>query len=120
MKKTITFMLLLLIAGAAVSQGSFTCGEQISDVEGNTYETVEIGGLCWTKENMKSKTYADGTPIAKAMIYSSSMHPDTNANLATYGRLYTWFSAVNVPEGSLNARVCHSVRCELFLRCCEE
>ena len=100
MKKTITFMLLLLMAGAAMSQGTFTCGEQISDVEGNTYETVEIGGLCWTKENMKSKTYADGSAIAKAMIYNSSMHPDTNANLATYGRLYTWFSAVNVPEGS--------------------
>ena len=93
-------MLVLLMAGAAMSQGSFTCGEQISDVEGNTYETVEIGGLCWTKENMKSKTYADGSAIAKAMIYSSSMYPDTNANLATYGRLYTWFSAVNVPEGS--------------------
>ena len=46
MKKTITFMLLLLMAGAAMSQGTFTCGEQISDVEGNTYETVEIGGLC--------------------------------------------------------------------------
>jgi len=91
--------MLLLMAGAAMSQGTFTCGEQVTDGDGNSYETVKIGGLCWTKSNMKSKTYSDGTPVSKAMVYSSSMYPDTNANLATYGRLYTWFSAVNVPEG---------------------
>ena len=100
MKRTITFLMLLLIGGVAMSQGTFTCGDPVMDGDGNTYETVRIGHLCWTKSNMKTKTYADGSPIANAMIYNSNLHPDTTANLANFGRLYTWWSAVNLPEGS--------------------
>ncbi|MDY6347568.1 MAG: FISUMP domain-containing protein [Bacteroidales bacterium] len=33
------------------------------------------------------------------MIYNSERYNDTVANLANFGRLYTWWSAVNVPEG---------------------
>ena len=101
MKRLLTvFWLLVLFAGVLRAQTPFVCGEQVVDADGNTYETVRIGHLCWMKSNVQAKTYSDGTTVAKAMIYSSSMNSDTNANLSIYGRLYTWFSAVNVPEGS--------------------
>jgi uncharacterized protein (TIGR02145 family) len=39
-------------------------------------------------------------PIAWAKPYSSTEYPNTIYNEATFGLLYTWYSAVNVPEGS--------------------
>ncbi|MDY6327298.1 MAG: FISUMP domain-containing protein, partial [Bacteroidales bacterium] len=100
MKRTVTFLMLLLMAGAAMAQGEFVCGDTVRDGNGNAYATVQIAALCWTKSNMRAVSYADGSPIANAMIYNSNLHPDTTANLANFGRLYTWWSAVNLPEGS--------------------
>lgn len=78
----------------------FECGDPLYDDEDNIYGTLEIAGACWTKENMRSTIYPDGSKIAVAVIYSSPNAHDTTGNLATYGRLYTWYSAVNIPEGS--------------------
>ena len=99
MKNIITAILLLFV-GTIVAQNNFTCGDLITDADGNDYETLVVGSNCWTKSNIKTTTYNDGNVVAKAMIYNSSLNQDTNANLATFGRLYTWFSAVNVPENS--------------------
>lgn len=49
--------------------------------------------------------YSDHTDISKALIYNSILYPDVNTNLATYGRLYTWFSAVGTGEGSSTSPV---------------
>ena len=43
---------------------AFICGHStVSDVEGNVYNTVQIGAQCWMKENMRATRYADNTPI---------------------------------------------------------
>ena len=79
-----------------VMGGSFTCGDPVFDIDHNEYQTVEVAGYCWTKENLKATHYADGTTeITGIRIYN-----DDNANLPVYGRLYTWYGAVNLPDGS--------------------
>lgn len=70
------------------------------DYENNQYSTVRIGCACWTAENLRSLLYGDGTPVEVALVYTSPRHPDPAANEAQYGRLYSWYSAVNIPEGS--------------------
>ncbi len=102
----------------AVSDKSLTCNQQVmvffpicgdtmtvTDANGYVYNTVRIGYLCWTKENLKSTNYDDGfqTPIPVALIYNSPMYPDTMSNLNTFGRLYSWYSTMNIPEGNQTA-----------------
>ena len=79
------------------------CPFIVRDVDDNPYNTVVISNYCWTQSNLRPVHYWDGSDISKALIYNSMFHPDETANLNTYGRLYTWFSAVHVEEGSQEA-----------------
>lgn len=40
-----------------------SCGMPITDRDGYTYNTVNVGGQCWMAENLKTKTKPDGTPL---------------------------------------------------------
>jgi uncharacterized protein (TIGR02145 family) len=77
----------------------------VTDYDGNTYNTVQIGTQCWMKENLKTRHYADGTIIPLGNLSSStvaySYYPggDT-ANKALYGMLYNWKAAMNNAQQS--------------------
>jgi uncharacterized protein (TIGR02145 family) len=62
------------------------CPSSVTDADGISYETVVIVGYCWMKENLRTET-------AGSMVYQSAMYPDVDANLQTFGRLYTWHAA---------------------------
>ena len=79
------------------------CGGVVNDADGNEYLSVYLGEAperyCWTKRNMEATTYVSGEE-ATSMIYHGAFNSDEAENLATYGRLYDWYAAVNVPAGS--------------------
>lgn len=79
------------------------CGGTIKDADGNEYASIYLGfapqRYCWTKANLEATKYIGGAD-APNMIYNSETHSNTAENLDTYGRLYNWYSAVNVPVGS--------------------
>lgn len=56
----------------------------------NIYQSMKVGPHCWMQTNLKTK-------VPGSRIYISNMYPDTNANLATYGRLYPWAVAAGDP-----------------------
>jgi uncharacterized protein (TIGR02145 family) len=74
----------------------------ISDIEGNTYNTVNIGTQVWMKENLKVTKLNDGTSIPvetnnSAWISLTSpaycwYNNDMTSNKNTYGALYNWFA----------------------------
>ena len=74
----------------------FLCGTStVTDVDGNTYNTVRIGEQCWMRENLRTTHYADGTDIPLGTDTSSTIpyryNPDNNAsNVPIYGYLYNW------------------------------
>jgi len=85
---------------------AFACGTTaISDFDGNTYNTVQIGGQCWMKENLATTHYADGTSLVDGTYAGSNygnyttkywfVYDDNFSNKATYGLLYTWAAVMN-------------------------
>ena len=76
------------------------CGT-VSDIDGNTYQTVQIGDQCWMAENLKVTRYRNGDPIPHITDNSEWENITTGAycnynndpgNVATYGRLYNWYA----------------------------
>ena len=84
----------------------------ITDIDGNTYQTVEIGNQTWMAENLNVTHYRNGDDIPKVTdagtwsglssgAYSNYDNDDSNAN--TYGSLYNWYavddSRIIAPDG---------------------
>ena len=55
--------------------------------QGYPYEAVRIGSQCWLTENLRWNT---GSAVA---------YREDNANVEKFGYLYSWYTAVGVPEG---------------------
>ena len=96
---------------------SFTTEEalqtgSVTDIDGNTYQTVKIGDQWWMAENLKVTHYRNGDVIPNVTDITEWSNLSTGAycnydndanNATTYGRLYNWY-AVNdsrniAPEG---------------------
>lgn len=83
----------------------------ISDIDGNTYNIVQIGNQCWMKENLKVSsgiTQVTDSLGWKNISYNSLFTPawcyynNDSSNENTYGKLYNWYalSTTNIcPDG---------------------
>lgn len=69
------------------------CGT-VTDIDGNEYRTVMMGGDCWMRENLRTLHYADGREI-QPIPQSPNDDPQ---NVTRYGRLYTWHSTLDKSE----------------------
>ncbi len=79
----------------------------LTDVDGNIYNTVQIGNQCWMKENLRTTKYADNTAIALGNETSTTTayryYPMNNSsNVATYGYLYNWPAVMRNSTSSAN------------------
>jgi len=82
----------------------------ITDIDGNVYNTIDIGTQVWMKENLKTTHYADGTPLIDGTGVGSIsndyttkymfVYEDIESNAVTYGRLYTWAAVMNGANSS--------------------
>ena len=78
-------------------QNGFPCpnAATLTDIDGNVYNTVQIGNQCWMKENLRTTRYANSTVIANGETASNETeywyYPNEDAaNKPTYGLLYNW------------------------------
>jgi len=85
----------------------------LTDVDGNSYSSIQIGDQVWMAENLKVTHYADGTPIPEVGYAEewSALTPDPDhqaycwyenlqASGDTAGALYNWMAAVKGDAGS--------------------
>lgn len=87
------------------AQMSFTtqayCGALIvTDYDGNTYNTVQIGNQCWMKQNMRTTHFANGVSIPQGSGGSTSVayyynYNNSSLSLAQRGYLYNWSAAMH-------------------------
>ncbi len=86
------------------NQLSFTSngtGSPVTDVDGNNYATIWIGGQNWMQENLKTTHYRDGAPIQPvtdnttwaSMTSGAYCYYNNNTSYGnTYGALYNWYT----------------------------
>jgi uncharacterized protein (TIGR02145 family) len=98
------YLLIALVSMCSFSQA------QITDIDGNSYDTVRIGTQTWMSENLNVSRFRNGDPIALAKTNKEwqkagkkkkpawCYYNNDGANDEKYGKLYNWY-AVNDPRG---------------------
>ena len=88
-------LFIALLVGLAWGQ------DTVTDIDGNVYETVQIGDQLWMTENLKVAHYNDGTEIptgysdddwAGLSTGAYAVYGDNESNADTYGYLYNWYA----------------------------
>ena len=84
-----------------------TLAESVLDGDGNSYTYVTVGTQQWTKENLKTTKYIDGSVIPNLTVNGDWIsdtigaycwYNNDIANKVPYGALYNWY-AVNNAHG---------------------
>jgi uncharacterized protein (TIGR02145 family) len=76
--------------GDVVSFKTAATTTNATDIEGNNYRTARFGTQVWMVENLKSTKYSDNSSIPNVLVYGNDP-----ANIESFGRLYSWSSAMN-------------------------
>jgi uncharacterized protein (TIGR02145 family) len=80
-------------------------GPNVTDIDGNVYQSVTNCGQTWTKQNLNVSKYSDGTLIPQVTDPTAWNNLTTGAwcyynndpaNGAVYGKLYNWYAAAGI------------------------
>ena len=77
--------------------------DKVIDKDGNIYKTVTIGTQTWITEDLRTTKYSNGDAVPTTILDISGesapkyqwAYGDDTANVATYGRLYTWYAVTD-------------------------
>lgn len=110
--------------GTGGTGGAFACGTStVKDGDNNTYNTVSIGTQCWTKENLRTTKYIDGTDIplnssgtapqgtsgenwSTRTTGERTIYEHNSVNETNYGYLYNWYAVKGISLSGINKNIC--------------
>ncbi|MCE2846294.1 MAG: hypothetical protein LW707_04560 [Sphingobacteriales bacterium] len=76
----------------------------VTDIDGNTYNTVQIGTQEWMQENLKTTKYKNGDTIPKGLNNTQwqsttqgacAYYKDSSQYNNIYGKLYNWYAVAD-------------------------
>lgn len=76
----------------------------VTDIDGNVYRNVQIGGQCWMAENLKTTRNEDGTDIPNVTDNTTwtelttgawAHYENTSSYENPYGKLYNWYAVAD-------------------------
>jgi uncharacterized protein (TIGR02145 family) len=92
-----------------ISSYGQTPGNGVTDIDGNTYNSVIIGTQEWQKENLNVSKYTDGTIIPQVTDATQIPNLTTGAwcyynlnpaNGPIYGKLYNWYAVAGIHDAA--------------------
>ncbi len=96
---TFVSIFILTVLSCTKKESDSNNGPTVTDKDGNSYNTVVIGGRTWFKENLKTIHFNNGDPIPTLNSFPTDATPvyqwpayGDEANVNVYGRLYTWYA----------------------------
>lgn len=99
MRKSKLLMMVVATSFQAATVYGQTSGT-VTDVEGNSYRTVKIGGVWWMAENLKTRHYQNGDTIS---IYPETYTSKTTGEPVTGGASYDYCVHYTYPNDSVGA-----------------
>jgi uncharacterized protein (TIGR02145 family) len=84
-------------------------GPSVTDIDGNTYQSVSNCGLTFTKRNLNVSSYNDGTPIpqvtdptqwANLTTGAWCFYENSAAQGTRYGKLYNWYAVAGIYDSA--------------------
>ena len=94
--------------GYTIDEKSCPGTPSVTDIDGNTYGTVQLGEQCWMRSNLRATRYADGTAVPAGNMNFSKTEPyyydfsglgsDGTSQffpLSKRGYLYNWAAAMH-------------------------
>ena len=105
-------------SGSSTGITSHTCGASdvhnsslpygtMTDQQGNSYRTVQIGTQNWMAENLRTTIYRDGTAIPNITDSTQwqnntegayCFYDNNSSNDCPYGKLYNWYAYTNAKQ----------------------
>jgi len=85
------------------NQQTFTTTQTVTDIDGNVYNTVQLGSQFWMSENLKTTKYRNGAYIPNVVGNADwqalttgawSYYDHDAANDPIYGKLYNWYTTL--------------------------
>ena len=88
--------------GEQITFSTFPASDPLTDISGNTYQTIQIGNQTWMKENLRVTKYINGDIIPNVLIDRQnslegawSYYLDDSYYDSNFGKLYNWYAATD-------------------------
>ncbi|MEM1328413.1 MAG: FISUMP domain-containing protein [Bacteroidota bacterium] len=94
-----------------IGQPDFMCGrDSITDVNGNKYATIQLGGQCWTASNLRTQNQPKNPELTVDGVLCDGLNCNN-----TLGAHYTWMAATLEQEADENGNIQGVCPCEWHL-----
>lgn len=84
-------------------------GPNLTDIDGNAYQSISNCGQTWMKSNLKVSKYTDGTIIPQVTSQNQwanlttgawCYHENSSSYGTTFGKLYNWYAVMGIHDAA--------------------